>query len=103
MEVVNRLTQAVELPAEFVTLFISNCIVACESLRVKEEQTQSDRYILNRLVRLVCVFVTSLISNRFLDVGPESPILVELQAFCMNHGHNREANELFRKLKEIHP
>jgi hypothetical protein len=92
--VVKHLTldYAIALPQDFWDRYINACMGACDAIERKGSQ--------NRPVRLVCVFLQSLIRAKVVNV---EAVQFELRAFCVKHSRIREAASLFRLLQASQP
>lgn len=94
MEVVNRLTSILTLSSEFLQQYINTCLSTCSQI--------NDKYLQTRLVRLVCVFITSLLRNNIVDstvLG--TGLLIELQSFALDYSKVKEATALYKLCKNI--
>jgi len=77
------------LHPEYIHLFIGSCIASCENIQ--------DRHAQNRLVRLVCVFIQSLLRNNIVET---EDIYFAAQSFCVAFSRIREASALFKSLQQ---
>ncbi|CAD8195758.1 unnamed protein product [Paramecium pentaurelia] len=89
LELVNQLTKNITLPDQFLNMFITRCIVTCEEVKQNQQQ-------LARQVRLVSVFIKTLIKQK--TFNPKK-IYVELQGFCLEFSSIQEATQLFKAIK----
>ena len=87
LEVVHKL--APHLDAEYLHLYVANCIASCENVVARLSQ--------NRLVRLLCILIQALLRNGSLHVDD---VYYEVQAFCVEFSRIREAAALFQSLKK---
>jgi hypothetical protein len=97
MELVNKLT-VYNLPKPILHTYITNIIHSTRTAQDKQLQT--------RHVRLVCVFLQSLIRNKIVneqELFNESRIGVETQEFALEFPKIKEAGNLYRLLRQLDP
>jgi CCR4-NOT transcription complex subunit 11 len=90
LEVVNKIALMMDLPPEFLHLFISNCMNSCKNMKEKHTQT--------RFVRLFCVFINSLLKNKILN---NQELYIEIEHFCTEFNTMKEAIAVYKAIKSI--
>ena len=85
------------LHPEYIHLFIGTCIASCENMSLLHPSSSTTSNSQNRLVRLVCVFIQSLLRNHVITPGD---IYFEVQSFCIEFSRIREASTLYKSLQQ---
>lgn len=81
LEVFNGLSTNVELPKEFIQLFIRNCMHQCSYYSNENKLSK------NRMVRLVIVFLNNILNKKVIDFAD---ISTDIKQFCMEHNLIKE-------------
>ncbi|KAI8829068.1 hypothetical protein BJ741DRAFT_669772 [Chytriomyces cf. hyalinus JEL632] len=93
MDVVNKLASLMKpyniLGAEFMHLYIASICRKCDLSVDAENQARN--------VRLVCVFIQSLLRNAVIAV---EEFEVEMESFCIQYSRYKEASDLFQLLRQ---
>lgn len=106
MELVKDLALApsATLPADFLHLYICKCMHACTHM--------ADKFLQNRHVRLICVFLQALLRHKILPLHSSASLaedaalvrdvmLVEVQAFLVEFSRIKEAANLYKQIKQL--
>ena len=70
-------------------MFLKNCMNQCRS----STETKMNK---NRMVRLVCVFLQSIIKSRLINL---QDVFIDVQTFCIEFSHIKEANGIYKMLQ----
>jgi len=89
MDVVNRLIYSIVPPPNFVQGYVIKCVRSCTLMKSDAEKQ-------GQYVRRLCALLYQLIRGKKFNVKPH---FVELQAFCIEFAHVKEASTLHRLLK----
>ncbi|CAG9467881.1 unnamed protein product [Pedinophyceae sp. YPF-701] len=85
MEVMNRMISGGHVSADATQQYLSRCMSQCGNIQ--------DRFMQNRMVRLVCAFVAALVRSGAVDAAA---LRIEVQAFCIEFSRVKETQALFQ-------
>ncbi|CDW77476.1 UNKNOWN [Stylonychia lemnae] len=91
LEVFNRLSNVVELPQEFIQVFLKNCMNQC----INSIDTKVNK---NRMVRLVCVFLLQVQKTKLISL---QEVNLDVQKFCLEFANIKESNTLLKTLQSF--
>ena len=93
LEVFNCVQSHVDFPTEFTLLFVKNCMEQCSN-----SATGSKSVHKNRQVRIVIVFLQSILKQRVVEF---EQISSSIRSFCLEHAQSKEANEFLREIIQM--
>nr|CDS27940.1 protein of unknown function DUF2363 [Hymenolepis microstoma] len=92
LEVINQTSSRMKLPNKFVLNCIPYVLTKCQNIEDKNAQM--------RIARLVCLFTMSWLRNKTLSINNAS-IFTEIESFCLAFCKIKEANLLYRQVKNL--
>ncbi|VDN96492.1 unnamed protein product [Rodentolepis nana] len=92
LEVINQTSSRMKLPNKFVLNCIPYVLTKCQNIEDKNAQM--------RIARLVCLFTMSWLRNKTLSINNAS-IFTEIESFCLAFCKVKEANLLYRQVKNL--
>ena len=88
--VMTQIAEKVKIPKKFIIQFISHCIKTCENTKEPFHQT--------RLIKHICGFVQDLIHQSIISTKDSA---VEIEPFCLEFSRIKEAQNLYKLLKNL--
>jgi len=93
LEVFSGVQSHVDFPNEFTLLFVKNCMEQCSN-----SNTGSKSVHKNRQVRIVIVFLQSILKQRMVEF---EQISNSIRSFCLEHSYCKEANDFLREIIQL--
>ena len=86
LEVFSKVSAAVELPQEYIQIYLNKQMCECRN--------QQQKFVQQRMVRIVSLFLQSLIKAKIINFNTD--MIMNIQQFCIDFSQVKDANNLMK-------